>query len=776
VPNATALVLNHNETKYRFFSVIEASASSENTMLLALEAGKSELVNIDTGWLGGLWMVHQLGAGTYGYSVVTDGPLPAIAARTDTSTAVSSYRGISIYRLSERAWVGRYRNLWLAGTQPRLVEAMIGELKDRRRDWQVMDGTGIKVRLSNLPAFLSGMVTGALEAWLQRLATEGGQLRLSAAGDRGLSIRGQLEARTFSGSVPLPEAVAEYLPAQLAWCTGQAINILPERHPLYAFFGPWLGQHKVTAELAMPGSEADNRLVLLPVRQGDPSGNLAALSASLGLLESFSYQVFEVRQVLGDGLFSDFIPGGFQNPYLVVLGDYVAISASRRAIEQAMNARSLGLSLLQDEAFSRRIPLDRKKAPAAWWYCNHERSARLVRGLLLSAQDEATDFWTEWEATTAAVYNDGTVSLDSRLQEEVKQTAATLVWQTPLASKVVAGPFLYKEGLLAQEEEKGLVCRDFNGKVRWVYPLTDSLAGKPQPLFLDGGKRPAIAFAAGHRIHVVDWQGQSHPPYPLALPAPVAAPLKVHALEGQVVYGIWASSEDQRIYGFDQGGRFLPGWGPNQEVGTLVPFQLQHEQHDGKDYVVALSEAGKLHLFDRQGRRRLDALPLKGRPVSPPYLRVGEQQQRIAVGQADGYVQVFNLQGQTFRLSLMPAHQGEVQFLFEDVADDSRGDYLMWDRDELRLFTYKGNAFQQRQNWRLGEPLHSVKGIRQQGGGLLLAFSATARRLWALPTTGGVIEGFPVAADAPPALLPQNGRTLVLCYYEGSLYLYLYEL
>ena len=142
------------------------------------------------------------------------------------------------------------------------------------------------------------------------------------------------------------------------------------------------------------------------------------------------------------------------------------------------------------------------------------------------------------------------------------------------------------------------------------------------------------------------------------------------------------------------------------------------------------------------------------------------------MGQADGYVQVFNLQGQTFRLSLMPVHQGEVQFLFEDVADDSRGDYLMWDHDELRLFTYKGNAFQQRQSWRVGAPLHSVKGIKQQGDGLLLAFSATARRLWALPATGGVVEGFPVATDAPPALLLQNGRTLILCYYEGSLYLY----
>jgi hypothetical protein len=47
----------------------------------------------------------------------------------------------------------------------------------------------------------------------------------------------------------------------------------------------------------------------------------------------------------------------------------------------------------------------------------------------------------------------------------------------------VAGPFLYKEGLLAQEEEKGLVCRDFNGKVRWVIPLQIPLPASHSPFF-----------------------------------------------------------------------------------------------------------------------------------------------------------------------------------------------------------------------------------------------------------------------------------------------------
>jgi hypothetical protein len=195
-------------------------------------------------------------------------------------------------------------------------------------------------------------------------------------------------------------------------------------------------------------------------------------------------------------------------------------------------------------------------------------------------------------------------------------------------------------------------------------------------------------------------------------------------------------------------------------------------QYGGKDYVAALSESGYLCLFDRLGRLRLDTLPLRAQAISPPYLLADEQQQRIAVGQSDGYVQVFNLEGQTFRLSLMPRHRGVVQFRFEDIVGDARGDYLMWDASTLRLFGYEGNDFREIQSWSVGAPLHRVHTGKWQGGTVLLGFSKDARRIWALSMDGEVLPGYPVAADTPPALWAQEGRLLMLCYYEGSLYLY----
>lgn len=772
VPPATAIVFRSLPSEDKDFSIIDMLVADKMTLVVELKRGRSDILSIDSAWEDGLWMLQQIGTGTYGWSVAKRGGLPVAARSIAAQEPVSIYRGVPLYALSGRIWVAQYRNLWLAGTQSRLVEAMIAALEGGQKEWQGVADTGITVSVENLSAFFSGRAGGALSAWLQELEKSDYQLHLTALGRERLQVRGRLHSRDNRSAIPSMESIAEHLPIQLAWSTAAPVVAISEQNPLSRFINPWLGKHKVVAQLALPGEYPDNRVLLISVNGGDPSDYLIQLSSELGVLEEFSYQMFEVRQVLGDGLFSSFIRGGLRNPYIVFLGDYVALSPSRAGIEQVMNARALGLSLLQDATFNNRVALDSTKRPAAWWYSHHGRSARLVDQLMIGEDIGAGTFWSGWSSTTGAIYEDGSISLDSRRQEQRSGLAAALVWQLPLEETIIAGPFLLEQSILVQEASSGLVCRGLEGNVRWVYPLRDSIKGAPQPLYLDGGRRAGIAFAAGDQVHVLDWQGKAHAPFPLRVPSGIQSPLEVSVLEQPVVYALWVASRDQRIYGYDQDGRFLTGWGPNQVADTLVSFPVQHSQYQGQDYITVLSESGRLYLFDRLGRLKLDTLPLRAKAISPPYLRLGPQQQRIAVGQSDGYVQVFNLEGQTFRLSLMPNHEGAVQFRFEDIVGDERGDYLMWDNASLRLFSYEGTDFREVQKWSVGAPLHSVQYKEWKDEGLLMGFSADARRLWVLGMDGKVQPGFPVAADAPAAVLAEEERLLILCYYEGSLYLY----
>jgi len=772
VPQATAVIVYSIQDEDKDFSIIGRSAS-EIAVLTQLERERSAILSIDSTWKDGLWMLQQLGTASFGWSVVRKGRIPALVQRVSAQKPASTYRGIPIYALSEGVWVARYRNLWLIGTQSRLTEAMIAALKDRQKRWEGPAATGATVQLDNLSAFFSGMAAGEFADWLQELEASELQLHLTALGRDRLQVRGRLHPWERQDTVPGISAIAPYLPAQLAWCITSPNRRLPEKDPLAPFLNLWLGTHKVIVQLALPGNSTDNRLVLLPVRAGsDPSEWISKMGSALGLLSAFPYQMFEVRQLLGDGLFSTFVNGGLKNPYIVVLGDYVALSTSRSGIEQVMNARALGLSLLQDAAFNDRIVLDSTQTPVTWWYSNHGRSVRLAGQLLGAPGVKVDTFWSAWASTTAAIYQDGSISLDGRPRGNLSQQSSALVWQLPLEEDLIAGPFLFNQRILTQEAGRGLVCRGLEGTVQWAYPLRDSITGVPQPLFLDGGQRAAFAFSAGDRVYVLDWQGKVHPPFPLAIPGGIAAPVRVSLLEAPVVYALWVSSQDQRVYGYDQDGRFLTGWGPNAVADSVVRFPVEHVQYEGKDYVATLSESSYLYLFDRLGRLRLDTLPLRAKAISPPYILADQQQQRIAVGQSDGYVQVFNLEGQTFRLSLMPNHRGRVQFQFADIAGDARGDYLMWDVSDLRLFGYEGNNFREIQSWSVGAPLHSVHSGTRQDETLLFGFSKAARRIWAFSMNGEVLTGYPVAADTPPALWFQDGRLLMLCYYEGSLYLY----
>lgn len=772
VPPATAVVIYSMQDEDKDFSIIGRSAG-EIAVLTQLDRDQSAILSIDSTWKDGLWMLQQVGTASYGWSVVRKGKMSALAQRVSAQVPASTYRGIPIFALPEGVWVARYRNLWLAGTQSRLTEAMIAALKDRQRRWQAPATTGATVELDNLSAFFSGMAAGGFAAWLQELETSELQLHLTALGRDRLQVRGRLYPWDWRDTVPGISYIAPYLPAQLAWCTTTPNEPLPEEDPLAPYLSPWLGTHKVIMQLALPGTSTNNRVVLLPVRAGtDPSGNISKLGSELGLLSEFPYQMFVVRQLLGDGLFSSFVSEGFQNPYVVILGDYVALSASRSGIEQVMNTRALGLSLLQDATFNDRIVLDSTKVPAAWWYSNHGRSARLAGQLLGATGARIDTLWSAWASSTAAIYQDGSISVAGQPRSNRSQRSAALVWQLPLEEDLITGPFIYRHRILTQEAGRGLVCRSLEGKIYWSYPLQDSISGTPQPLSLDGGQRGAFAFSAGDQVYVLDWQGKAHPPFPLVIPGGIAAPLRVSLLEDPVVYAFWVSSRDQRIYGYNQEGRFLTGWGPNTVVDTLVRFPVAHVQYEGKDYIAALSESGNLYLFDRLGRLRLDTLPLRAQAISPSYLMADQVQQRIAIGQSDGYVQVFNLEGQTFRLSLMPNHRGNVQFQFEDIAGDTRGDYLMWDTTVLRLFGYEGNDFMEIQSWSVGAPLHSVHTGKLEDETVLFGFSKVSRRIWAFSMNGEVLTGYPVAADTPPALWLEDDRLLMLCYYEGSLYQY----
>lgn len=780
VPASAALVADTRDSKGKLFLEEWEAGRFVSALLPGTAAGARLIRAVDEQlFQKGLWMVNQTGEGQYGLSGVIEGPAPALAERISKKEAEAAYRGCSLFTLENGLWVARYRNLWLIGQQSRQVEAMIAQLEDKHREWALpaAGGLPIYVRLENLPAFFSGYLGAVPLRWLQAGGAAGLRLGLPGPGPRA-EIKGQLLGSPTVGKGRFPlERAGGYLPRQLAWCVGRWLADTPQLSPMAsAYLRPWAGAPYIQAQLALPGSFRDNQVLLLPVQDARAAQQaLASFAERVGQLPAPDHPLFPVHRLLGDQLFSGLIAGGLRNPYGAVLGEYIAFTGSRVGMEQLLNTKLLGLGLRQAPHWPALANAVAGSQPVQRWsYLNHDQASRWAAQLMPENASRVQELLGKHQSTIVTIEASGAFQLQALPRGGATRAAGgpQLLWQLPLEKPVLAGPFAVDNHIWVQYKDYELVSLNLEGIEQWSFPLSDTLKGSPAPLWINEGQERGSAFLAGRQLFVLDSDGRPSGAFPLSLPTDPTSPLLVSQLEGQVVTALIVGGADARLYGYDQAGAFLPGWAPGNRLDTLARQPLRHAQHSGKDYFIALSEKGQLHILDREGAPRLDSLFLNGQAISPPYLQADSVQQRIAIGVSGGYAQVFNFSGATFRLSLLPEARGGASFLFSDVCQDRRGDYIMWSDNTVSVHAYEGAAFKLQYRRELPAPIDWCGSWGTQKPLQLGLFSSERRRLWALSGAGEVIARFPVAADAPPAVLAGRPKPTLAVRYEQQLYLY----
>lgn len=780
IPASTAIIADTRGGKGKLFLEKWEAGRFASVLLPGTEAGAWLASTLGEQLFGNaFWMVNQVGEGRYALSVVVEGPLPALAKRVAQKQAAAVYRGCSMYTLDNGLWIAPYRNLWLIGQQSRQVEAMIAQLEDQHRSWQLpaAGGPPVYIRFENLPAFCSGYFGAVPLRWLQAGGAAGLSISLPVSG-QDVKISGQLEGLpAAAGSHFSLEEAGDYLPSQLAWCGGRWLSDTSRLSPMAKdYLRPWAGRHYMQAQLALPGLFEDNRVLLLPVADAEAAReSLASFAERVGQLPAPTHPVFRIHRLLGDQLFAGLIPGGLRNPYGVVLGEYVAFTGSRVGMEQLLNTKLLGLSLKQTPAWPELVSTVEACQPVQWWgFLNHSQAARWAEQLLPGDVGRAWQLLRKFHSTVVAAGQSGDFQLQALPRREAAgaEEGPQLLWQLPLEKPVLAGPFALDHQLWVQYKDYELISLNLEGVKQWSLPLTDTLKGSPATVWINEGQERGYAFVAGRQLYVLGPSGVPAGAFPLSLPTDPVSPLLASPLEGRVVTALIVGGADGRLYGYNQKGAFLPGWAPGTRLDTLVRHPLRHAQYGGKDYFVALSENGQLHILDREGSPRLDSLFVEGEAFSPPYLQADSAQQRIAIGVGEGYAQVFNLSGATFRLALLPGAKEEAGFLFADLCQDGRGDYIVWSGRAVAVHAYEGDAFRLQFRRELPAPIDWCGSWGRKKPLPLGLFSYSRRRLWALSGDGEVKPGFPVAADAPPAVLRGLAKPMVAVRYEQQLYLY----
>lgn len=751
----------------------------------SLAADYSRFLAADSTLLqGALWMAEQTGATDCALAAVLPAKAKGLAALADSLTPAAHYRGLPIYIPSEGLAFARYRNLWLIGRASRQVESLISQLEDGTRAWAYKPNSAypLHLRFDNLTGLANSLLGEPLRHLLQQAEQSGTGLSIrSLPSDTLLRMEGLVEGWALAEAPALAaeerdrlaQRVWPYLPANLAWCVWKRLPPLPADDELgQLYFAPWLGPDMASFSLPLPGTWADKRVLLLACQDAAAAdAALQALGQAAGQLDAYPYQMFTIRQLLGDALLPALAADGLPNPYYSVLGDYVALSSSKVALEQLINAFVLTHSLAAKPDFLAQWDALALEAPEQWFYAD----CQVAAGQLAAQGSPLANALSAYSSAIGGTTVGGEFYLEARPASALPDGGPPLqlLWQAPLPAELTAGPFELADGWLVQDQSGQMHCLGQNGQIRWQQPLLGQIIGSIALARSERGAPPAYAFATSGQLHFMNGNGQYLSGFPLQLPTGASSPLLLAELEGPAVLALVVAGTDGHIYAYDKQGNPMPGWAPNALLDTLVRLPMSHAQHDGKDYFLALTEKGSLYTFQRSGELRLPPIALGSHFQSPPYIKVGGQQQRIALGDVQGFAYAINLQGQHFRLQLLPSSKGNAKFRFAQLLGDERHDYIAWDENRLSVHYYEGQVFKQHLDYRLPAPADEAFVLDINGKPCLGWLSRQQQRIYLLDEQGQLMPGFPIAGHTLPTAKPlSSNATLLLCGYGDSLYAY----
>lgn len=256
------------------------------------------------------------------------------------------------------------------------------------------------------------------------------------------------------------------------------------------------------------------------------------------------------------------------------------------------------------------------------------------------------------------------------------------------------------EDILVQDTENVLHLINSGGEVVFSSKLGGPIVSEIFQIDYYKNGKLQLLFATEEKIYGIDRLGDLLPSYPFDLGGKSISHLNLVDYSNDREYRYFLSTSDGDLYLLDKTGNQLEGWDP-LKLGENTIAPPAHYRVPGRgDYMIAQTEKGRLHLFNRRGEKQT------GSPV-----QLGESlKSRLAVWQdpkakslqlvgisANGEVIHSNFSGEIgYRNQLIKEDRDSE---FQLVQDQKGNDFVfisrqfnevsVWDRSEKILFKTK---------------------------------------------------------------------------------------
>ncbi|MEX0813968.1 MAG: DUF3352 domain-containing protein [Chitinophagales bacterium] len=565
------------------------------------------------------------------------------------------YKGISIFEASTNLGmltIAYHKGILMACFTPFMVEEAIEQLNKSSwlksdADFQSLNalsssGTGIRVYIkASDEALLSELLIDQerndlkqfvrnFASWIQlELSMEQSVLAINgytAAGDTNfLSKFAALQPGEMEAGRILPVNTAVFLNIHAPLLSESE----SEEFPYHSYFATWVGHSRGFAILETLDDQWE-RTLLYYIQCTDSERARESLKEVTELQnQTFSqdYNGYSIGRLSGNN-YAELLSvpnAGLRDPYYTLIGDFVLLANSLEELKKIISKYLNGNTLSRDRnylAFNKQISSNSNFTLHIQPGYSFQLLKSLLNANLSKALTDNEKDWKNFEFGALQFSNfKGLFFTNGILQYNQKQdvqvgSAKEKLWTQELDAELSKGPFIltnHTNGaleILVQDKNNQIYLINRNGKLLWKKELQGQIFGDEvfQLDYYKNGKLQMVFNSESH-IYLIDREGNNVAGFPLKLPVNSSNGLLLTNYDNKHIYRYFMAGRN-RIYGFYQSGKPLPGWSPKVRAGTITQ-PLEYCQIKGIDYIIAANEEGELFYFDRRGEKKVPPILTK---------------------------------------------------------------------------------------------------------------------------------------------------------------------
>lgn len=391
---------------------------------------------------------------------------------------------------------------------------------------------------------------------------------------------------------------------------------------------------------------------------------------------------------------------GLNKPYFIILDKYLLLSEQEELLKRVRYQYLQANTLKKSEMYAN-FAAGLSDQSNVYLYIHLDKGREIYKDLLNSnsiAFFEKNPTFSKKFEHLGIQFKDGKndmyyqhVSLSFNPKQ---RSQGNILWEAVLDTDLLMKPQIVynhynnSREVLIQDVANTIYLLDNKGNLLWKRQMKEKIMSKVHQIDVYKNNKLQMLFNGESSIYLLDRKGRDVENFPVQLPALATNDLAVIDYEKNREYRILIGVRGGEILNFDAYGKKIKGW--RFKSDEEITYPIKYFLLNGNDYIVTAGSGGTPFVLNRKGEERL-----KIKESLPPYsgkefaLELNNEinQCRMVTTDASGnFIKLkFNGEKEIINLEIISNRH---EFLYEDVNNDRKNDYILLDSTKLMVFNF----------------------------------------------------------------------------------------